>query len=50
MGTGNRLHPEMLEISDLFKTTVDPLARKMRHVLKARASANSPWSTRQKIR
>lgn len=36
MGTGNKLHPEMLEISDITKTSVCPLARVMRRELKAR--------------
>lgn len=30
MGTGNKLHPEMLEITDIKKTTVCPLARVIR--------------------
>ena len=34
MGTGNKLHPEMLEISDIYKTSVCPLARVMRRELK----------------
>lgn len=36
MGTGNKLHPEMLEISDIYKTSVCPLARVMRRELKSR--------------
>ena len=36
MGTGNKLHPEMLEISDISKTSVCPLARVMRRELRAR--------------
>lgn len=36
MGTGNRLHPEMLEIADIYKTSVCPLARRMRRELRAR--------------
>lgn len=36
MGTGNRLHPEMLEIADIYKTSVCHLARKMRRELKER--------------
>lgn len=35
MGTGNKLHPEMFEISDIFKTSVCPLAKAMRTRLKA---------------
>lgn len=33
-GTGNRLHPEQLEISNVWKTTNDPLAKKLRHELR----------------
>ena len=36
MGTGNKLNPAMLEVSDINKTSVDPLARVMRRELKAR--------------
>ena len=36
MGTGNKLHPEMLQISDIFKTRVCPLCRVMRRELKNR--------------
>lgn len=36
MGTGNKLHPEMLEISDIYKTSVCPLAKVMRKELKTR--------------
>lgn len=36
MGTGNKLHPEKLQISDIYKTSVDPLARVMRSELKKR--------------
>ncbi len=34
MGTGNKVHPEMLEIADISKTSVCPLARVMRRELK----------------
>ena len=34
MGTGNKLHPEMFEISDIYKTSVCPLAKVMRTRLK----------------
>ena len=34
MGTGNKLHPEMLEIADISKTSVCPLARAMRNLCK----------------
>ena len=36
MGTGNKLHPELLEITDVFKTSVCPLAKVMRKELKDR--------------
>ncbi len=36
MGTGNKLNPTMLEVSDIYKTSVCPLARVMRRELKAR--------------
>ena len=34
MGTGNKLHPEMFEIADIYKTSVCPLAKVMRTRLK----------------
>ncbi len=36
MGTGNKLHPELLEIEDIYKTSVCPLCRVMRTELKKR--------------
>ncbi|MDD6736431.1 MAG: tRNA threonylcarbamoyladenosine dehydratase [Clostridiales bacterium] len=36
MGTGNKLDPTQFEISDIYKTSVCPLARVMRRELKAR--------------
>lgn len=36
MGTGNKLHPECLEITDISKTSVCPLARVMRRECKKR--------------
>lgn len=36
MGTGNKLHPERLEITDISKTSVCPLARVMRRECKKR--------------
>lgn len=36
MGTGNKLNPSMLEVSDIYKTSVCPLARVMRQELKRR--------------
>ena len=36
MGTGNKLTPAMFEVADIYKTSVDPLARVMRRELKKR--------------
>jgi len=36
MGTGNKLHPEMFEITDIAKTSVCPLCKVMRKELKNR--------------
>lgn len=36
MGTGNRLNPQKLKITDLFKTANDPVAKVMRKELKKR--------------
>ncbi len=36
MGTGNKLNPTMLEVTDIYKTSVCPLARVMRTELKKR--------------
>ncbi|MBN2794877.1 MAG: tRNA threonylcarbamoyladenosine dehydratase [Clostridia bacterium] len=36
MGTGNKLNPTMLEVADISKTSVCPLAKVMRHELKKR--------------
>ena len=36
MGTGNKLHPEMLKAADIYDTKVCPLAKVMRHELRAR--------------
>ena len=36
MGTGNKLNPQQLEVSDIYKTSVCPLARVMRYELKKR--------------
>lgn len=36
MGTGNKLHPEMFEITDIYNTSVCPLARVIRRELKNR--------------
>ena len=42
MGTGNRLHPECLVISDIYKTSVCPLARKIRKALKEKRISHLP--------
>ena len=42
MGTGNKMRPEMLEISDLSKTEGCPLARVMRRELRARGITHLP--------
>ena len=34
MGAGNKMHPEMLEVSDISKTEVDPLAKVIRTSLR----------------
>jgi len=36
MGAGNKLHPEMFEVADIYKTSVCPLAHVMRKELKKR--------------
>ena len=36
MGTGNKLHPEKFEVTDIYKTSVCPLAKVMRTELKKR--------------
>lgn len=40
MGTGNKLQPAMLEIDDIYKTSVCPLAKVMRHELRKRGIKN----------
>lgn len=42
MGTGNKFHPEMLEIADISKTSVCPLAKVMRKELKGRGIKKLP--------
>ena len=34
MGTGNKMHPELLEITDIRKTEYDPIAKKIRKMIK----------------
>lgn len=36
MGTGNKINPADLEVADIYKTSVCPLAKVMRHELKKR--------------
>ncbi len=36
MGTGNKMHPERLELADIYQTSVCPLAKVMRKELKKR--------------
>lgn len=36
MGAGNKLHPELFEVADIYETSVCPLARVMRRELKKR--------------
>ncbi len=36
LGTGNKFHPEMFQITDIYKTEVCPLAKVMRYELKKR--------------
>lgn len=42
MGTGNKLSPEKFQIADIYKTSVCPLARVMRHELKKRRIKKCP--------
>ncbi|MBP5617736.1 MAG: tRNA threonylcarbamoyladenosine dehydratase [Clostridia bacterium] len=42
MGTGNKMDPSQLKISDLSKTTICPLARVMRKELRARGIKHCP--------
>lgn len=57
MGTGNKLNPTMFEISDIYKTSVCPLAKVMRKELKDRGikklkvvySKEEPIKTGEKV-
>ena len=40
MGAGNKIDPTKLEVSDIYKTSVDPLAKILRHELKKRGIAH----------
>ena len=52
MGTGNRLRPELLTVSDIYATSVDPLARRMRRELRARGVARltAVWSRENPVK
>ena len=52
MGTGNKLDPSLLEISDISKTAVCPLARVMRRELRQRGITRLPvlFSSEQPVR
>ena len=49
MGTGNKLDPSKLQVSDVFETSVDPLARVMRRELRKRGIDHLTvvWSTEE---
>ena len=34
MGAGNKVNPAMFEVADIYKTSIDPLARVMRQAMK----------------
>ncbi len=42
MGTANKKHPELLELDDIYNTSVCPLARVMRRELKSRGIKKLP--------
>ena len=42
MGTGNKIHPEMLKLSDIKDTKICPLARVMRQELRRRGITSLP--------
>lgn len=52
MGCGNRIDPTKITVSDLYQTSVDPLARVMRYELKKRGvkKLEVVWSTETPIR
>lgn len=51
MGAGNKLNPAMFEVADIYKTSVCPLARTMRHELKKRGikSLKTVYSKEQPV-
>lgn len=52
MGTGKKTDPSLLRVSDIYETSVCPLARKMRSELKKRGIENLTvvWSPEQPIK
>lgn len=46
MGMGNRLDPTKIQVSDIYKTKIDPLSRVIRHELKKRGikKLKAVWS------
>lgn len=50
MGTGNKIHPELLKIDDIKKTTMCPLARVIRKELKNSFPLKVCYSTEQSIK
>ncbi len=51
MGAGNKMDPSLFRVADIYETSVDPLARVMRHELKKRnvSSLKVVYSTEQPI-
>ena len=43
MGTGNKFHPEYLKFAKLKNTSYDPLAKKMRYLLKDNKECLNTW-------
>lgn len=52
MGTGNKIHPELLQLEDIYKTSVCPLCRVMRRECKKRGirKLTVVYSTEEPIR
>ena len=52
MGAGNKLDPSQLRISDIYKTSVCPLARAMRNTLRKKGVKHLTvaWSTEEPVR
>ena len=42
MGMGNRVRPEMITVKDVYSTSGDPLARRIRHTLRAAGVTSLP--------